>query len=177
MPSAPSSTARWTGFAMTANNRARHLNALRHGHCLGGVKSPEYTSWANMISRVRSIRHSQKRRYMDRGISVCDRWLKFEHFLADMGPRPLGMTIDRINNDGNYEPGNCRWATRLQQAYNRNTSPTVGTYWIPRLHKWQAKVRIGWRSYYLGVYPTRIAAMKARTRKIQEIRSQDERKE
>jgi len=58
-------------------------------------------------------------KYGGRGIAVCDRWQRFENFLADMGPRLAGQTIDRINGSGNYEPANCRWATTSEQNHNR----------------------------------------------------------
>lgn len=91
------------------------------------VVSPTYRSWQAMLSRVRGKSNAADRRnYSDRGITVTDRWLSFENFLADMGERPAGRTLDRINNDGNYEPGNCRWATALEQRHNRRPGLKIG---------------------------------------------------
>lgn len=89
-------------------------------HAMHGT--PIYRAWKNMLSRVRGHRPVWKRRYTDRGITVCEKWLKFENFYADVGDKPNDSTLslDRINNDGNYEPGNVRWATKKQQAQNRS---------------------------------------------------------
>lgn len=82
--------------------------------------SPTYRSWVNMKSRCYGNRAEDKRLYQNRGIGVCDEWRKsFLAFYRDMGERPEGMSIDRINNDKGYEPSNCRWATQSQQNSNR----------------------------------------------------------
>ncbi len=74
-----------------------------------------------MLSRCRNPFSADWVRYGGRGITVCRRWHRFEHFLADMGPCPDGLTLDRINNESHYEPGNCRWTTWEQQMLNRRS--------------------------------------------------------
>lgn len=95
----------------------------KHGHTSGRKFSPEYYSWSSMMTRCTNPKHAKYADYGGRGISVCARWMKFENFLADMGPRPAGKTIERKESDGNYEPSNCIWATRQRQSNNtrRNT--------------------------------------------------------
>lgn len=94
---------------------------FKHGNSSGvnGVSST-YHSWACMIQRCTNPTRMYWKYYGGRGIRVCDRWLIFENFLADMGQRPKHLSLDRINPDGDYEPSNCRWATALQQRHNRS---------------------------------------------------------
>lgn len=91
---------------------------LRHGH----KGSPTYSSWAAMRTRCNCPTNKDYPRWGGMGIIVCDRWGLFENFLADMGERPAGTSIDRIDSRGNYEPSNCRWATPSQQQRNRRGS-------------------------------------------------------
>ncbi len=82
--------------------------------------SSEYVVWCNMKQRCYNKNHKHFRYYGGRGIEVCEQWQKsFQQFYEDMGQRPLNLTLDRINVDGNYEPTNCRWATHKQQSQNR----------------------------------------------------------
>jgi hypothetical protein len=91
-----------------------------HGHAGRSKRSPEWLAWCSMIRRCTMPSQDSYPLYGGRGIKVCDRWRHFEAFLADMGPKPAGLTLERKDSNKDYEPGNCRWATTKEQA--RNTS-------------------------------------------------------
>lgn len=93
----------------------QRTHAVRHG----SSGTPTYKSWAAMLARCRNENHQAFADYGGRGVAVCERWQRFENFLADMGKRPSGRTLDRIDVDGNYEPTNCRWATPAEQRRNQ----------------------------------------------------------
>lgn len=100
-------------------NRQNNTGNRSHGHLAGYRPSPTYRVWQCMLTRCTNPKSDGYARYGARGITVCDRWRQFENFLADMGERPAGTTIDRLENDKGYQPGNCRWATGYQQAQNQ----------------------------------------------------------
>ncbi len=104
-----------------------------HGATRGGIRTPTYQSWRSMRERVLNDGHDAYSRYGGKGIEICDRWLNgsgnmtgFECFLADMGERPDGHSIDRIDTNGHYEPGNCRWTTPDIQARNATDTKMSG---------------------------------------------------
>ena len=115
------------------NGRFTATHGMKH--------SKTYGVWEAMFTRVKS-----RPAYVNRGISVCDEWLQFENFYADMGDAPIGMSLDRIDNNGNYSKDNCRWATRVQQNNNKSTNIVI---------EWNGKrqTRAQWEKEF-GMKPT-----------------------
>lgn len=99
----------------------KFTSQVTHGHTKGKKFTPEYRCWSNMRTRCYCPSHKQYKDCGGRGITVCDRWLKsFASFFEDMGHKPSqNHSLDRIDNDGNYTPDNCRWATKTEQMSNR----------------------------------------------------------
>lgn len=125
-----------------------------------------YKAWAGMIQRCTNPQNHKWQRYGGRGISVCKEWRDFENFQRDMGERPPGMTLDRTNNNGDYTPSNCRWATATQQQNNMSTNVRVSIdgepMTIPQASRAfgisretiRSRIRSGWDAQLAVQHPT-----------------------
>ena len=125
-----------------------------HGATKGRKRTPEYVCWAKMLERCRQ-NSKNANVYYDRGIVVCERWLQFENFLADMGTRPTGTSVDRVNNGLGYFPGNCRWATQKQQCRNLRKNILLTHDGVTKcLPEWAEELKVPYSRlqmrYYLG---------------------------
>lgn len=133
----------------------------RHGGASGGSNSPEYHSYSSMITRCLNEKHPNYRNYGAKGVAVCERWRGeggFLNFLSDMGCRPKGFTLDRVDVTGNYEPSNCRWVDWSTQSHNKRQS-TRGSSKYKGVSKtkggrWAARITRGGVTHNLGTYPS-----------------------
>lgn len=138
---------------------------------------PLYKTHDNMKQRCYNSNNPIYPHYGGRGIKVCDRWLGkkgFENFLEDMGERPEGMSIERINNEANYSPDNCKWADKTTQSNNnRKVLQARGYYRDSSSKGWSARIRIGGRYVYLGYFKTKDEAhqayVEARAKKLEAL--------
>jgi len=109
--------------SILSENAKKHLARFAGSNRSHGMsRTPVYAVWKTMHDRCRNPRNKDYKHYGALGVQVCERWAKFENFIADMGPRPDGLTLERNDPAGNYEPSNCRWATWAEQQRNKRAA-------------------------------------------------------
>ena len=148
------------------NTKSCGCQCARYTNPHGLKQHPLYGTWVQMKYRCQSPKHIKYEDYGGRGIQVCDRWLNVRNFVEDMYPSyQKGLTLDRVDVNGNYEPSNCRWASIETQSRNtrdiqaNNTSGYRGVHYTK--DKWVARIVINTKKIHIGVYPTALEAGKA----------------
>lgn len=151
------------------------MTALRRYEWHGMTDTREHSAWGNMKSRCYNPNTPKFRNHGGRGIKVCASWLhSFSSFYADMGQAPEGKSLDRIDTNGNYEPGNCRWATPLEQSNNmrgprNNVSGIPGVFWNKNKGRWDAYINYDKKRTILGCHSDFFEACCARKSAEQNI--------
>lgn len=136
---------------------AKRMPSISRIH--GGFGTPEFESWCQMKKRCKNPKHKSYNDYGGRGIQVCDRWRdSFENFLKDMGHRPSAKhSIDRIDVNGNYEPSNCRWATKTEQSRNQRNNVVVEYNGQKKcLAEWSEITGISWQGLYYRIFVAKV---------------------
>ena len=153
-----------------------HRGSTKSCSCLGGVTTHGlesnrfYDTWKNILKRCNNPKNKSYKNYGARGITVCEEWLDVRNFVSwaeRTHPNIEGVSLDRIDNDGNYEPSNCRWADKVTQNTNQrkrstNTSGFVGVYWDISKNKWTAKVGSNNKLINIGTFKTKEEVVQAR---------------
>lgn len=155
------------------NTKSCGCQSPAHNNPHGRGNHPLYSTWYMMRDRCHNPKNSRYENYGGRGIKVCDRWMDINNFIEDMySSYQEGLTLDRIDVNGNYEPDNCRWATNQVQGRNSrdicksNTSGYRGVILHKWANKWESRIKVNKKSIYLGLYLTALEAAKAYERYV-----------